>query len=115
MPPYHSACLVCIQVGIARRAVTCLMSSCDLVVLSGAALLLRTHFERVHGAAHGATKLASFMELLRSHHIAVSFEMVTGRQGSGWLVKQLQHLSMPARRDAISLLGTPVWAGVTNQ
>jgi hypothetical protein len=51
---------------------------CVVHTHTGAALLLRTHFERVHGAAAGAAKLASFMDLLRTQRIAVSFEMVTG-------------------------------------
>ncbi len=45
---------------------------------AGAALLLRAHFDRLHGVAQGSAKLAEFMALLRARRMAVSFEMVTG-------------------------------------
>ncbi len=49
---------------------------------AGAAVLLRAHFDRLHGAAHGAARLAAFMALLRERRMAVSFEMVTGESFS---------------------------------
>jgi hypothetical protein len=42
----------------------------------GGAVLLRAHFDRLHGPEEGPVRLAAFMKLLREKRMAVSFEIL---------------------------------------
>ncbi|GFH27936.1 uncharacterized protein HaLaN_26333 [Haematococcus lacustris] len=56
-------------------------NSLDNEYTAGAMLLLRTHFQRMHGPQHYLERLQRFMGVLKERRMAVSFEMVTGCHG----------------------------------